>query len=166
MAFNITEDGIKDLLSKTPDLEESNGVRKIDDAKVFLEHERNSYLDMENKFVQLLSDIVERQRKREFQKSVFKAIFFGVVMLLFVALTITPIIVLLKFSPIVNNVSIIVALMASLAEMISAILILPNIIADYLFNKEEDKHSMEIIQDLRNYHENRAKHFEKKKKKK
>ena len=166
MAFNITEDGIKDLLSKTPDLEESNGVRKIDDAKVFLEHERNSYLDMENKFVQLLSDIVERQRKREFQKSVFKAIFFGVVMLLFVALTITPIIVLLKFSPIVNNVSIIVALMASLAEMISAILILPNIIADYLFNKEEDKHSMEIIQDLRNYHDNRAKHFENKESKK
>ncbi len=161
MGLESTEENIESLLSAQPEIEESDGSKKIDEAKAkFFDDERKKYLEMESQFVELLTALVGMQKERERQKGWFKSIFFTVVMLLFGVLMLTPVILLFKFSNIVNNISIMMAVFASLVELVTAIMVLPNIIANYLFNKEEDGNSTKVIQDLREYHENRAKHFE------
>ena len=46
-----------------------------------------------------------------------------------------------------------------LIELVSAIIVLPKIIAEYLFNKEEDRNMTEIIKSMQNYNEKKHDHF-------
>jgi hypothetical protein len=44
-----------------------------------------------------------------------------------------------------------------LIELVSAIIVLPKIIAEYLFNKEEDSNMMQIIKSMQEYNEKKRK---------
>jgi hypothetical protein len=55
----------------------------------------------------------------------------------------------------VSDAKTIVAIGGMLIEGITAILVLPKIIAEYLFNKEEEKHRMEIIQSMQAYNDHK-----------
>lgn len=80
-------------------------------------------------------------------------------MLGFFILLITPVMLIIHSNRF-SETSMIVAMISVLIELVSAIIVLPKIIAEYLFNKEEDKNMMEIIKSMQNYNEKKHEHFE------
>lgn len=56
-----------------------------------------------------------------------------------------------------SDASVITLSLTSLAEIVSAIVVLPKIIAKYLFNKKEDDNKIKIIFDMQAY--NKEKRF-------
>lgn len=83
------------------------------------------------------------------------------IMFMFCILSLAPLILVFYFKNLIDSMSIILTIIAYLIELIASIMILPKIIADYLFNKEEDREYMEIIHDLEKYHEDKKKYLEK-----
>lgn len=107
--------------------------------------------------VGLHEDIVQSDEKEE-QKIKLKNRFFWLIMAGFAALMFAPCLVVLCASRL-SDTGIVVALLSVLVEVVSAIIVLPKIIAEYLFNKEEDRSMMEIIKSMQNYNEKKHEHF-------
>jgi predicted PurR-regulated permease PerM len=87
---------------------------------------------------------------------------FGLIMAGFFTLLITPLVIVLKSKGITTG-ALITALLTTLVELVSAIIVLPKIIAEYLFNKEEDKNMMEIIKSMQTYNEKKQDYIERQK---
>ena len=51
-----------------------------------------------------------------------------------------------------NGYTFAIAVISSMVELFAGIIVLPKIIAQYLFDKDEDKIYFELIKDLRDYH--------------
>ncbi len=120
-----------------------------------LNEEQNIFLDTDKEFLKFLRNFVENQKAKENQKTILMGVFFAIVMLGFFVLIITPLALVSNLSNI-NQITAIVSMIAILIELVSAIIILPEIIAKYLFNKEEDSQLMQIIESMQRY--NQKKH--------
>lgn len=161
MGLENSNDEVGSLLSVSPQIKESDGLQKLNEAtEKFHNDDRKKYLEMEEQFVELLTSSVKVLKERESQKGWLKSLFFVVIMSLFVVLMLTPVVLLYKFSGIINNFSVVIAVIASLIELVAAIMVLPNIIANYLYSKEADDNFTKVISELREYHEKRAERFE------
>ena len=108
------------------------------------------FVKTDKQFLDFLTKFVGLQDKKERQKLVFKTWFFVVVMLGFFALIITPLILIL-FMKNLGQTTAIVSMITVLIELVSAIIVLPKIIAEYLFNKKEDEKLMQIIETMQTY---------------
>lgn len=99
--------------------------------------------------------------KREIEKKIMKRIFFGVILFLLSIIVISPIFTVLLFLifPTDNMLALVTTIIATLAEVLAGIIVLPNVIAEYLFNKKEDKKYFNLIRDLKDYHSNKIDHF-------
>lgn len=104
--------------------------------KKFLEEERKSFLNIDEEFLELLHNFIEDQKKKEQQKRTLKNLFFCIVMLGFFVLLITPIILIFKINQFSQFTAIVLSI-SILAELITAIIVLPQIIAKYLFNRKK-----------------------------
>lgn len=125
-------------------IEESNRKFRTDEI--------NAYMATDNEFIVFLKNFVEMQKQKDDLKLHLKDQFFWLVMISFLVLIVTPLIIVLvahKYS----DITVIVALVASLVELVTAIIVLPKIIAKYLFNKEEDAHMLKIINSMQRYNE-------------
>lgn len=140
------------------DIEKSDERGDINSSIDFRKREQDSYMQFDKEFHNFLKNFVHAQDRKENQKIWLKGIFFIVIMLGFFALIITPVIIILR-SGSLSDSSIIVAMISVLIELVSAIIVLPKIIAEYLFNKEEDKNMTEIIKSMQNYNEKKHDHF-------
>ena len=80
-------------------------------------------------------------------------------MFVFLILTISPILLIYHLSGSVSELTLIISFTGSIVELIIAIIKLPEIIAEYLFNKEEDKLYFDLINDLKDYHNSRNERF-------
>lgn len=119
-----------------------------------IDEERSIYLQTDKQFFTFLKNFVEIQGEKDRQKVALKEVFFFIVMFSFLLLMVTPLALILSLND-MNQTTAIVSLLTVLVELISAIKILPQIIADYLFNKEEDEKLMEIIESMQNYNQNK-----------
>lgn len=72
--------------------------------------------------------------------------------MIFMALIILfPFLLVIMFRSRVTDVALITLSISSLAETLSAIIILPKIIAKYLFNKKEEENKIQIISNMQLY---------------
>jgi len=109
--------------------------------KKFSEHAKNELEHRSEIITSLLDQFGEVFVSQLKTKEKFKKLFFWVVMsLLVIVLFVCGILVFrLTEEPLKGNIEGIAAFAAAIASGITALLGLPKIIADYLFNKEEDK---------------------------
>ena len=101
-------------------------------------------------------DILE---SREILKQKLKIDFFYIIMGLLIILTISPLIIVFVFCNNSNSYAFALSTIASVVELATGIIILPKIIARYLFNREEDNLYFELIRDLKDYHNSKRKDF-------
>lgn len=120
-----------------------------------LRHERDIFISTDKTFLIFLNNFVKTQNDKEQQKTILKEQFFYIVMLGFLALLLTPMILIISLKSL-SQITAIVSLVSILFELVSAIIILPKIIAEYLFNKQEDEKLLQIIESMQKY--NQEKH--------
>lgn len=138
----------------------SDEKKDIISSKEFIQEETDSYLRIDKEFENFLCNFVENQSRKERQKLALKEQFFWLIMIGFFTLMILPFIIIISSNSF-SDTTMIVALLSVLVELIVAIIVLPKIIAEYLFNKEEDKNMMEIIKSMQEYNEKKHEHIEK-----
>lgn len=119
--------------------------------KSFEELLNDSYINMDKEFYQYLKNFNEISMTSDKLKIELKEKFFDIVMILLGMIIALPYFVLIMFRQQVTDVAVITVCISSLAEIISAIIILPKIIAKYLFNKDEEEHKIRIITDMQEY---------------
>lgn len=105
-------------------------------------------------YTELLGNYILRYNKKESAKAIYKGIFFGVIMFMFVAIVICGSVGLLLLSMYgdgtMANVGIAIA---NIAGIISSLIILPKIIAEHLFPVNEESNMIGMV---RNMQENDA----------
>lgn len=150
------------LFDENLDIEESDESSKIDEAtaktlQIILEN----YQKTDRKLLDTLNDTVDLLKNRETQKANFKKWFFIIIMFLFFVLCISPLVMVFYFRDIITDQSFIVTILGTLIELVTAIIVLPKIIANYLFNLDEDRAYFQLISELKSYHENKGKYIDK-----
>lgn len=115
---------------------------------------------MDKEFGRFLSNYVDIQQKKEEQKLHFKDQFFWFVMISFFALMLTPFVLSISIGKF-SDITVIISFVTALIEVVSAIIVLPKIIAKYLFDSEEDRHLIHIIRSMQQYNEKKHRHIDK-----
>lgn len=103
---------------------------------------QTSYFDMDQLFQKYLNIFVDNAESDASVKKNLKIAFFIIVMIVLLVLVAMPFVVLLVV--ILNKIPIsysqfAIAVLSSTVEIITSLIVLPKIIAEYLFNKDEDK---------------------------
>ena len=119
-----------------------------------LNEESAIFIKTDKQFLEFLTNFVITQDKKEVQKLDFKERFFSIVMFGFLVLLITPFALILSIKD-MSQTTAVVSMIAVLIELVSAIIVLPQIIAEYLFNKKEDEKLMQIIETMQDYNQKR-----------
>lgn len=137
-----------------------NEQKRSDELKYSL------YIEHGKQYTELLKHYIESVRDSNNLKLVLKGLFFSIIILIMIGLTIIfGISVYSSFEIIkeleyideskTNSVEYIIgavtSLIPSLATMLVSLIKLPEIIAKYLFNKKEDEHMTQIIANIQNY---------------
>lgn len=165
----ISDDELNDQLSKFINSDntehvkiyQSNEAEEISQSNDFINREKDSYIKIDQEFNRFLHNFVNIEEKKEQQKLNLKDQFFWFIMIGFLALMLTPLIIVIVGRN-MSNASMIVSLITALIELVSAIIVLPKIIAEYLFNKEEDANMIQIIKNMQEYNEKKHEYIEKK----
>ena len=153
---------VAQTLSNTPDLATSDEQDKFWNIRQkLIKFDRERYEADANKLGEFLNNFVDLQKRKETQKLWFKRIFFAVIMFLFIALFLMPIILLFYFQDLITNISILVTILTSFVELTSAIIVLPKIIGEYLFNKGEEESVYRILEKMQEINELKHDHIEK-----
>ena len=159
----ISDDELNDQLSKFINSDntehvkiyQSNEAEEISQSNDFINREKDSYIKIDQEFNRFLHNFVNIEEKKEQQKLNLKDQFFWFIMIGFLALMLTPLIIVIVGRN-MSNASMIVSLITALIELVSAIIVLPKIIAEYLFNKEEDANMIQIIKNMQEYNEKKT----------
>lgn len=165
----ISDDELNDQLSKfinsdnaeQAEIYQSNEAEEISQSNDFINREKDSYIKIDQEFNRFLHNFVDIEEKKEQQKLNLKDQFFWFIMLGFLALMLTPLIIVIVGRN-MSSTSMMVSLITTLIELVSAIIVLPKIIAEYLFNKEEDANMIQIIKNMQEYNEKKHEYIEKK----
>ncbi len=139
---------------------ESDETRDIGVSEEFLNQERDSYIKIDAEFGRFLKNFVDLQEVKENQKIELKEQFFWIIMIGFLIMVLTPAIVVLSVKHL-SDIAFVISLISVLVELISAIIILPKVIAKYLFNKKEDANMMKIIKSMQKYNEKKHMYIDK-----
>lgn len=142
--FNISIDKIKQAGINDDDL---NNILK------------RTYGNTDKLLAEKLKNSFEILEKRENTKQFMKKCFFWIIMFIFCILTLSPIILFIFMYNRMNNLTFLISIIGSLVELTLGILILPKIIAQYLFNKDEDKLFFDLIKELKAYHDSKKDKF-------
>ncbi|MCB8563056.1 hypothetical protein DXC21_01365 [Coprobacillus sp. OM08-19] len=157
--FNLSD--IINSLDDDSNIEKSNEIEKLNESKIdTLKCVLDNYQQTDRKLLETLTDTVDLLKNRETQKSRFKLWFFIIIMTVFVILCLSPFVILFLFRNIITNQSLIVTIIGTLTEILTAIIVLPKIIANYLFNLNEDKEYFNLISDLKSYHEKKSRYID------
>lgn len=119
--------------------------------KAFTASVHQSYIHMDDAFLEYLTNFNSNVKKQEKQKLELKKSFFYFIMVYLGGVIFFPYVLVYTFRTRVTDVTVISLSIASLAEILSAIIVLPKIIAKYLFNKKEDDNKIKIISDMQSY---------------
>lgn len=100
-------------------------------------------------FTTLVDQFVDNYADKYKQNKRFKAIFYFWVMILFTILTLLPlIIVILAACGLLGQWEVVTAFIASLGSTITTVIVIPKIIAQYLFSLKEDETIVKIVSEL------------------
>lgn len=137
--------------------EELTAIKQISaHKKSFNELDSKAFFSMDDGFVNYLKVFILNERFKNYQKYNLKYWFFGCIMLILILITASPIILMFLLHDRMTDSAIIISILAEFANILSALIILPKIIAEYLFNKKEDEKLIDFISQMQNY--NQKKH--------
>lgn len=131
-ASNVSED-IENLLVDESISESENENKYASDKKEISELFQNSYMHMDVEFQKYLENFNESVKNTERQKYALKIIFFICVMVVLFFIILFPYFLVFMFRTKVTDVTVITLGISSTAEVVSSIIVLPKIIAKYLF---------------------------------
>lgn len=136
---------LKDFFDGKIDFQTSESDKEINDK--FRDSEvYTSEVSRTKYYSEFLTTIKDDIMKRSELKSSLKSKFFYFVMICFSVLIITPIFTLLFYNFFkMDDRNFYVFVLSSLTEIIVAIIVLPKIIAEYLFDKEEDRNTFNLV---------------------
>lgn len=148
-----------DFVEESDQAEENSNAEDlvVEDSQQIKDLFDESYIKMDEKFLGYLETFTEITRKGDKVKRTLKCWFFVCIMLILIALIACQCFVICYAS--MNSQSVdskaIVAVCGILIENLTALIVLPRIIAEYLFNKEEDKNRIDIIKSMQSYNEHK-----------
>ena len=133
---------------------------KYRDARRFLEEERKSYLAMDKLFRSFLEVYIDKYKKGQSEREKFKKGFLVCSLILLFISVVSPIVFcyFLLFRD-VEVISAVAAIVGLLIEIISTIIVLPRTIAEYLFDKDENKQVIDIIKNMQTYNTEKHTHL-------
>lgn len=100
-------------------------------------------------YSELLKKYIQIYDKNNSQKRIYKIIFFIVVIIAFGAIITTSIVAMFMIMNMDKSTAQIVATaIASLGSMLSALIVLPKIIAEHLFPKDEETHILDMVKNM------------------
>lgn len=159
--FGFNLEDIINSLDDDSEIEKSNETEKLNESKIStLNCLLENYQQTDRKLLETLTDTIDLLKQREEQKRKFKKWFFRVTMAILAVLCLSPFFILFFFRNIITNQSLIVTIIGTLTEILTAIIVLPKIIANYLFNLNEDKEYFDLISDLKSYHEKKSRYID------
>lgn len=147
----VVSEDIENLLEDEAISEEENENKYTDDKKDISELFQSPYIHMDAEFQKYLENFNETVKKNEEQKFKLKKYFFYCVMIILFLVIIFPYILVFVFHEKVTDVTVITMGISSTAEVVSSIIVLPKIIAKYLFNKKEEDNKRQIISNMQTY---------------
>jgi hypothetical protein len=122
------------------------------DGQNSIKHARESYKRVDNQIIDFITNFVVNQNSTIKQKLFLKNIFFWIIMGIFIIVTATPILVVILVNS-NNTLAFISSILAAITQTLASIIILPKIVAEYLFNKEEDVATLKIVELMHAYSE-------------
>lgn len=149
-ATYVSED-IENLLEDETISEEENEDKYTNDKKDISELFQNSYIHMDEEFQKYLENFNKTVERNEIQKYILKENFFYCVVVALFLVIIFPYVLVFMFREKVTDATVITLGISSTAEVVSSIIVLPKIIAKYLFNKKEEDNKREIISNMQEY---------------
>ena len=127
--------------------------REIDESGNLFKEAKQSYNKVDDKLLEFIENFVTNQNAAAKQKKRLKWIFFTITMIVFCIIVITPIvslIVMLQFE-VKNYVAVLGTVIAAVVEVLATVIVLPKIVAEYLFNKEEENANIKIVELMQKY---------------
>lgn len=110
-----------------------------------------SYTEIDQAFLYYLNDFNENTSRANNQKILLKSHFFYAILLIMLLLCVFPYIMVFCFHKLITETTITILSLSSLAEVVSSIIVLPKIIAKYLFNKNEEAAKIKLIKNMQSY---------------
>ncbi len=108
--------------------------------------------NMDDQFVAILKNYNDMDKKKSDMVMNLKTVFFYMVCVILCILVLAPFVMILLCHCLgVGDAAMLAAVIASGAEAFIAFLILPKIIAKYLFNKDEEKNKIKLIKSMQRY---------------
>ena len=128
---------------------------EVEESKNLFIEAKSTYNKVDDKLLVFIDNFVVNQNNAAKQKKQLKDIFFWFTMISFALIVITPIICLvaLMCADVYDYYIIFGAIVASLVEVLTTIIILPKIVAEYLFNKKEENSNIKIVELMQKYSE-------------
>lgn len=115
---------------------------------IYTKSQNEQIIEREKLFNDFLREYTSVFVQKSKQKKILKNIFFGCIMTVLVGV---PIVSFIFIAMANSTIELIATILSSLAEFITAFIILPKIIAKYLFDKEEDKNLTNLIIKMQDY---------------
>lgn len=151
-ADKVSRDKYESVISESSEyFEDSAGGDKVNDSNLTSKAGRESteYDFRNHLYTLLLQDYINNNASKAAANSIYKLMFFLVVLFAFGALTIAPAIVVCEMAQ-REKIEIADAVLAlgSCVSGVSAIIVLPKIIAEYLFPAREDENMIELVKQM------------------
>ena len=147
------EDGSEDvpeqsLLGELPNVDE-----EISESENLFKEAKEAYNKIDDKLLDFIENFVVNQNAVAIQKKNLKNIFFWFTMISFALIVLTPIIclIVLMVAKVKDYYIIFGSIVAALIEVLTTVIVLPKIVAEYLFNKEEEKANIQIVELMQQY---------------
>lgn len=143
--YNDINGDINNLLDDTP-----QGVNNLNDIKRNYKIETTKQIKKRDEhFNSLLLSFIDDYKRRSKTKNILKIIFFGIILFILLVLIATPIVLIFIIA--IDNIPSIIAIITSIVEAFVAFLVLPKLIAQYLFDPKEDEKLVELIKHMQDY---------------
>lgn len=135
--------------------EDTNELEEINESENIFKEAQKAYSKVDDNILAFIANFVENHNKAAKQNKWLKGIFFAITMCCFSLVIVTPIvlIIVLGIFEIKDNYIALTAIVSTVIEVLTTIIILPKIVAQYLFNKEEENSNIKIVELMQKYSE-------------
>lgn len=143
-------------LIKNVDLyEDSDELEEINESENIFKEAQKAYSKVDDNILRFIGNFVDNQDNAAKQKKKLKGIFFAITMFGFSVVLLTPIglIIAMGILNMYDSYVVITAIISAIVEVLTTIIILPKIVAEYLFNKEEENSNIKIVELMQKYSE-------------
>lgn len=153
----MTEEQYKSLLSSLRDTLQGNDDKPIEakDEKLNIAIESQAkrqdeeYNNRNRLYTQLLGIYIENYKQKEKTKGIYKCIFFIITLLLFLGIIVCGLIGIVALSVFGDeNLANVGIAIANIAGIVSALIVLPRIIAEHLFPTDEESNMLEMVKNM------------------